>query len=95
MAEGRVLYEKDIERTEQDGAMLFRYAVVLSALGNEQEAGDKFKTVLEMHYLPHDELHNLKQYISPGVSQLFYEMIDRAYPVPQPAKSCVAETKPR
>jgi tetratricopeptide (TPR) repeat protein len=94
MAEARVLYERDIERTEQDGAMLFRYAVVLSALGNEQEARDRFETVLEMNYLPYDELHNLKPYIPPSVSKMFYEMIDRAYPVPQPAKSCVAETKP-
>jgi tetratricopeptide (TPR) repeat protein len=95
MAEARVLYEKDIERTEQDGAALFRYAVVVSALGNEQEARNKFETVLGMNYLPRDELHNLKPYIPPGVSQMFYEVIDRAFPAPQPAKSCGPEPKSR
>jgi hypothetical protein len=94
MSEARVLYEKDIERTEADGGTLFRYGVVLYALGDEKEADIRFKAALEKQYLPSTELQNLRQYIPLRVMAMVYELIDRTYPVLNLARSCAAETKP-
>jgi hypothetical protein len=90
MAEAKVLYEKDIERTEADTGTLFRYAVVLFALGNEQEATARFEAALEKEYLPNSELHNLKQYIPLKVMQMFFKVIDRTYPDPERTRGCTA-----
>ena len=42
MPEAKVLYEKDIKRTEEDPGRLFRYAITLSAVGSEGEATKRF-----------------------------------------------------
>ena len=89
MTEARVLYEKDIARTEADGGMLFRYAVTLYATGEKSAAQDKFENAIrEKQYLPSTELQNLKQYIPNNVSGMAYHLIDMAYPAPKPDQSC-------
>jgi uncharacterized protein YjbI with pentapeptide repeats len=91
MSEAKALYEKDMGRTEKDAGRLFRYAVTLFAVGNESEAAKRFEAAIKgMHYLPRDELQNLKQYIPLSVRLMAYEVIDMAYPAPKPVQSCSA-----
>ena len=94
MSEAKALYEKDIERTEKNGGMLFRYALTLFALGDKSEADKRFDAAIHgEHYLPRDELQNLKRYIPLTILHKAYEMMDKAYPVPEPVQSCPAEAK--
>jgi Pentapeptide repeats (8 copies) len=94
MAEARALYEKDLPRTEADNGMLFRYAIVLFALGEEAEATKRVDAAIhDKQYLPSDELQNLKRYIPPSVRQMAYEVIDMTYPAPKPVQTCPAATK--
>jgi hypothetical protein len=94
MAEARALYEKDLVRTEADGGMVFRYAIALFALGQEAEATKRFDAAIRgKHYLPSDELQNLKRYIPLNVRQMAYEVIDMTYPAPKPVQTCPAATK--
>ncbi|MEY9136503.1 hypothetical protein ACVMII_005400 [Bradyrhizobium diazoefficiens] len=89
MSEARALYERDMERTEKDGGMLFRYAITLFAVGNEREAGEKFDAAIKgMNYLPSDELQNLKRHIPLSVRRMAYDAIDMAYPTPKPVRNC-------
>ena len=93
MPEARALYEKDLKRTEDDGGMLFRYAITLYATGEEAAAHAKFETAIrEKEYLPSTELQNLKQYIPIKVLGMAYELMDRRYPAPE-AQSEPARTR--
>ncbi|UPT92481.1 pentapeptide repeat-containing protein (plasmid) [Bradyrhizobium barranii subsp. apii] len=95
MPEAKALYEKDKERTEKDGGMLFRYAITLFAVGNEREAAESFdKAIKGMNYVPSDELQNLRRRIPLSVKQMVYDAIDMAYPVPKPTRSCQSRAKP-
>jgi uncharacterized protein YjbI with pentapeptide repeats len=91
MAEARALYEKDLDRTEADGGMLFRYAVALYATGEEGAAHAKFENAIrQKEYLPSTELQNLKQYIPLKVLGMAYDLMDRRYPAQQLNQSCPA-----
>jgi hypothetical protein len=99
MQEARDLFEKDLAQTQDNSAMLFRYAVTLFAAGQQgdalqKDALQKFDTAInQMHYLPSHELQNLKRYIPLDVLQMTYKALDLAYPAPQPAQSCPAPAK--
>jgi Pentapeptide repeats (8 copies) len=91
MDEARALYEKDLDRTEADGGMLFRYAIALYATGEENAAHAKFETAIrQKEYLPSTELQNLKQYIPIKVLGMAYDLMDRRYPAQQLNQTCPA-----
>jgi hypothetical protein len=91
MPEARALYEKDLERTEADEGMLFRYAIALYSTGEEDAAHAKFeKAIRQQEYLPSSELQNLKQYIPIKVLGMAYDLMDRRYPAQKLNRSCPA-----
>jgi uncharacterized protein YjbI with pentapeptide repeats len=91
MAEARALYEKDLDRTEADGGMLFRYAIALYATGEEGAADAKFENAIrQKEYLPSTELQNLKQYIPIKVLGMAYDLMDRRYPAQKLNQTCPA-----
>jgi uncharacterized protein YjbI with pentapeptide repeats len=94
MPEARVLYEKNLDLTEKDRGMLFRYAIALYATGEESAAHARFETAIRQKgYLPSTELQNLKQYIPIKVLGMSYELMDRLYPAQKFDQSCT-EPKP-
>jgi hypothetical protein len=94
MAEARALYEKNLDLTEADGGMLFRYAIALYATGEEAAADAKFENAIrQKEYLPSNELQNLKQYIPIKVLGMAYDLMDRRYPAQKLNQTC-PETKP-
>lgn len=91
MEEAKALYENDIGRTEADAGSLFRYAITLFSVGTEAEATKRFEEAIKAkNYVPSDELLNLRKRIPEHVKEMAYDAIDKAYPVPQPARSCAA-----
>jgi uncharacterized protein YjbI with pentapeptide repeats len=93
MPEARALYEKDLQRTEADGGMLFRYAATLYATGDTNAAQTRFENAIgEKEYLPSSELQHLKQYIPIKVLGMAYDLIDKRYPAQKLNLSC-PETK--
>jgi uncharacterized protein YjbI with pentapeptide repeats len=94
MPEARVLYEKNLDLTEKDRGMLFRYAIALYATGEESAAHARFETAIRQKgYLPSTELQNLKQYIPIKVLGMSYELMDRLYPAQKFDQACT-EPKP-
>jgi hypothetical protein len=89
MPEARVLYEKNLDLTEKDRGMLFRYAIALYATGEESAAHARFETAIRQKgYLPSTELQNLKQYIPIKVLGMAYELMDRLYPAQKFDQAC-------
>jgi uncharacterized protein YjbI with pentapeptide repeats len=94
MPEARALYEKNLDLTEKDRGMLFRYAIALYATGEESAAHARFETAIRQKgYLPSTELQNLKQYIPIKVLGMSYELMDRLYPAQKFDQTCT-EPKP-
>jgi uncharacterized protein YjbI with pentapeptide repeats len=94
MPEARVLYEKNLDLTEKDRGMLFRYAIALYATGEESAAHARFETAIRQKgYLPSTELQTLKQYIPIKVLGMSYELMDRLYPAQKFDQACT-EPKP-
>jgi hypothetical protein len=94
MPEARGLYEKNLDLTEADGGMLFRYAITLSATGEEAAAHAKFENAIrQKEYLPSTELQNLKQYIPIKVLGMAYDLMDERYPTQKFNQTC-PEPKP-